>query len=84
MKRRDKKQPLAKGAVFFGVRIGKLQFIGVFHGIKFLINYALREPSPRGEGGGLPTDEGAISLAPQPLTTASAEPSRCGSVTLGV
>ncbi len=41
-----------------GYLFGKLQFNGVFHGFIFLFDYALREPSPWGEGGGLPTDEG--------------------------
>ena len=35
------------------------------------MNFALREPSPSGEGGGLPTDEGLNSLCHKPLTTAA-------------
>ena len=43
----------------------------ISHGYKFPLKFALREPSPSGEGGGLPTDEGLNSLCHKPLTTAA-------------
>ena len=52
----------------------KLQFIGEFHGFKFLFEIALRKASPRGEAVAERLMRGNFALCYKPLTTAFAEP----------